>query len=207
MPYSISRVAKLRYCQQATLNTNSSNNSSAVYYASGCFTPASSYGAAVTTTTSHQPKGWDEWSAFYNDYAVLRSKITVRPVPNNSTSPLTSAGFIAITLSDNGSAFSVGTSAIEDGKTNFQFFGVNTSSNPITVSHRYDAKKFFNVVDVADNLSRIGAATTTNPTENAYFMVHYFTSDPTSASSTGPLCWIYIDYEILFTSPKNLAQS
>jgi hypothetical protein len=207
-PYSITRIAKLRYAQEITLGTSTSNNASAVLSATSAYAPSvGSYTAGCSYTTAHQPKGWDEWTAFYNDYAVLKSKIQVRVIPNNLTNPLSSAGIIAITLSDSNSAFSVCTSALEDGKTKFKPFSVNTSANPISVSHSYDAKRFFNVKDVIDNMSRIGANTSASPSENAYFLVHFFTADPASSTSTGPLCWITIDYEIMFTSPKNLPQS
>jgi hypothetical protein len=207
-PYSISRIAKLRYAQEITLGTSTSNNASAVFSATSAYAPwTGTSTAGVTYTSAHQPKGWDEWTAFYNDYAVLKSNIHVRVFANNLTNPLSSAGILAITLSDVNSAFSICTSALEDGKTKSKNFSVNTSANPIVVSHLYDAKKFFNVRDVVDNLTRIGANTSASPTENAYFMVSFFTADPTSATSTGPLCWVTIDYEILFTSPKNLPQS
>lgn len=195
--FSISRIARLRYVQAVTLNCNTNAFSYAVYNANGPQTPYSTGSFGIVLSTAHQPKGWDQWVTFYNDYVVLRSTMTISTSGYNSTDPAVAGGILAVCLSDSNGAYGSASDCMEDPKVKFKRLAPNTSSAPIVVSHSYDAKRFFNVHDVKDNISRIGANTTSQPTEAAYFFVQYFTNNTAATSTTGPLCWMIIDYDVL----------
>jgi hypothetical protein len=205
--FDVSRFVRLRYVQQITLNCHANSFAYAVYNANGPQTPFANASTGVTTTTAHQPKGWDQWAVFYNDYVVVKSKAHLSTSGLNDTSPQTGGGILSITVSDSNGAFGTGSDCLEDPKTKFKHMAPNTSTACTHLSATYDAAKFFHVKDVADNINRLGANTTSQPVEAAYFFLQYFTNDTTASFSFGPLCWLIIDYDVLYTSPKNIGQS
>jgi len=75
-----------------------------------------------------------------------------------------------------------------------------------TLTQTYSAKKFFNVKDVKDNLTRLGAATSTGPSEQAVYTIVIGSVDKAALAITYDLV-IEIEYIILFSEPKQLAQS
>ena len=60
------------------------------------------------------------------------------------------------------------------------------------VSKTFSAKKFFNVANVLDNISRIGAPRTANPSEKAFFAMSIL---------------VTVEYIVVFSEPRELAQS
>ncbi len=205
--FSFSRIAKLRYVEQVTLNCNSNAFAYAVYNANGPQTPFASASTGVGATTHHQPKGWDQWTTFYNDYVVMRSTLTLSTSGYNSTDPLVAGGILAVALSDTNGAYGSAMDCLEDPKVRFKRLAPNTSAAPIIVTHSFDSKKFFHLKDIEDNITRIGANVTSQPAEAAYYFIQYFTNNTAASSTAGPYCWMVIDYEIMFTSPKDLGQS
>ncbi len=207
LPFSTSRVTTLRYVLQVTLNCNNNAFSYIVFNANGPQTPFSSASTNVTATTAHQPKGWDQWTAFYNDYVVISSTLKVTSSGQNSTDPLTGAGILAVALSDTNGAYGSAMDCLEDGKSVWKHFAPNTSQAPTVVKHYFNAKKFFNITDINDNVTRLGANVTSQPSEAAYFFVQFFCNNTAASSTSGPFTWVELEYTVMFTSPKDLGQS
>lgn len=63
-------ITKLRYCDVYTLTSTTGATTSRVFRANGCNDPD-------YTGVGHQPMFWDQWTAIYNYYCVLGSKIHV----------------------------------------------------------------------------------------------------------------------------------
>lgn len=210
--FSRSQVVRLRYCQQVTLNPNADSGAYIVYSANCPVAPNISNSTGVSATTAHQPYAWDQWSAFYNDYCVIGSKIRVSAGPPNSTSQLTAAGMLSVLLSDSPSPYIVTnmsglTTQIETGRCAYKQFNSNTSGGPIVVSKKFSARKFWNLTNIKDNIVRVGASITGTPNEQAYYHLSFFANDESITTSNGPFCYVTIDYLILLTGPSDLSQS
>ena len=118
--------------------------------------------------------GRDEWAQFYQDYVVLGAKCTATFTSQTGTNQYPAA--IGIQVHDGAS---LGTAdmfrLIEAGRSSWKINAnhpnVGIPTNKLTAC--MSTKKFFKVTDVNDNISRLGASTSTaaNPTEMAYFIL------------------------------------
>ena len=181
--FSRSQIVKLRYCQQVTLSPSASASAHITYAANGPFQPNIGASAGTGYTSSHQPKGWDQWAAVYNEYVVIGSSISVTSSPPNSTAPAAGGGLIVVHLSDSATAYSSVTGVMEDGKARYKQFNPNTSSNPVVVTHKFLSTKFWDLKDIRDNQKQFGALVSANPSELAYYQVRFFCNDTSSATS------------------------
>lgn len=161
-------------------------------------------------TGGHQPLGYDQWEQFYNHYVVLGSKITVQLTSGYQANNNDSVIFWSY-LSDDTTLSPISTtdtSLIENGKAKYRITNGNMQiGKPIVLTTKYSAKKFFNVDDVKDNLTRLGAAFGANPTEEAYFC---FGVGPISGNTNLSGRWTFlvtVDYIVEFSEPKELLQS
>lgn len=69
--FSNYQIVNLRYGTQFTLDSTAIGTYGNYYFrANSCFDPDDS-------SVGHQPRGFDQWAAFYDNYVVLGSKITV----------------------------------------------------------------------------------------------------------------------------------
>ncbi len=205
--FSRSQVVVLRYAQQVTLAPNTNAFASITFAANGPFAPYISSTTGVAYSATHQPKGWDQWTAIYNEYIVLSNKIHVTSSPPNSTNPTSAGGLLTIHLSDGASPYSTATSLLEDGKAKYRQFNPNTSSDSTRLSHQFVAKSFWRLKDIDDNQKGYGAFVSANPSELAYYHVGFFCNDTSVTTTSGPLLWVIMDYVILFTGPTDLTQS
>lgn len=205
--FSRSQLVKLRYCQQVTLSPSASASAYISYAANGPFSPNIGASGGTGFTSSHQPKGWDQWVTFYNEYIVLKSSIKVTSSPPNSTAPAAGGGLLVVHLSDSATPYSSVTGVMEDGKALYKQFNPNTSSYPCVVSHSFNALRFWDLKDLKDNQKQFGAVVTSNPSELAYFHVMFFCNDTSSSTSAGPYCYVTVDYTILLTGPSDIIAS
>lgn len=183
------RVAKLRYADTIQLVSTSGSIAYWTFRANSCHDPD-------YTSSGHQPMGWDIWSQLYNHYIVLGSKITVKAVEDGtSAGPSTYCGIIigdSVTV-----PHSSASSYLEEGyKTRINVF----QRKPLVYTQTYSAKKFFNLANIKDNISRLGATFGTNPTDDAYF--HMWQQPVDSTSSNTMLYSVIIEYIVLFSEPK-----
>lgn len=212
LAFSRSQVVKMRYVQSVQLNPNADSGAYIMFRANSPFAPLGLSSAGVAYNTSHQPYGWDQWTAIYNEYVVIGSKITMTCVAPNQTSPNSGSGIVALFLSDNNSAYSVTTNdgctnMIETGRASYKQFSPNGSGKPTVLSHKFSPKKFWNLSNLKDNVTRVGSDIGSSPTEVAYFHCYFYTNDESVTTSAGPLCWITLDYIVMFTGPTNLSSS
>jgi len=188
------RRAILRYTEHVTSMTSTTGTlASYVFRANGLYDP--NY-----TSTGHQPMGFDQWAALYNHYVVLGSKMTVKVLPQETNvSPCVIGTFLT-----DGSAVPYTTpgSFIEAKRGPYRLF--KATDRVVSLVQKYSSKKQFNVVDVKDNMDRLGAPVTADPTEEAMFNIWFFTMDLTTASLN---LFVSIDYIVEFSEPKDMATS
>jgi len=188
------RRAILRYTDHVTSITSTLGAlGSYVFRANGIYDP--NY-----TGTGHQPMGFDQWAALYNHYVVLGAKMTVKVLPSaSSTAPC-----IIGTMVTDGTAVPYTTPGtfIEAKRGPYRLF--KATDRVVSLVQKYSSKKQFNVTDVKDNVARIGAPVTADPTEDAMFNIWFFTMDNTTAS---PNLFVTIDYIVEFSEPKDMVTS
>jgi len=188
------RRAILRYTEHLTSMTSTTGTlASYVFRANGLYDP--NY-----TSTGHQPMGFDQWSALYNHYVVLGSKMTVKVLPQETN---VSPCIIGTFLTD-GTAVPYTTpgSFIEAKRGPYRLF--KATDRVVSLVQKYSSKKQFNVVDVKDNMDRLGANVGADPTEEAMFNIWFFTMDLSTASLN---LFVTIDYIVEFSEPKDMTTS
>lgn len=191
-------LQKLRYCDYFTINTGLITTANYTFRANGCHDPNYSQ-------TGHQPMKWDQMKLFYNHYVVLGSKITIKHLGGSAA---TGVGYVAgihldddIAIPGNGDMRYI----IEQGNT--QFKHINQAADVRTVlTKKFSCKKYFNLKDVKDNMSRVGAPVTADPSEQAYFNFWIAAEDGTTTSQGGNFLAI-VDYIVLFSEPADVSAS
>lgn len=190
----VSGHCRMRYTEQITLDPGVGGTiATYVFRANSLFDP--NY-----TASGHQPMTFDQVSAFYNHYVVTGARITVKSYDHQQQS----ANMLGIMLNDDLTVPTSTAEVIEQRKCRYK---IMAPQNKVTsVSQNYSAKRFFNVSDVKDNVTRIGAPVTTDPTDQAFFTV--FALPLVSGQDTEPInCIVTIDYIAQFSEPKDITSS
>lgn len=188
-----SKVVKMRYCEQIGINPGIGAPSGYTFRANDIFDP--NY-----TSTGHQPMGHDQWSAFYNHYTVLGSKLTVT-MSNQDAADAVIAG---VYLVDDTTAPTTVTTLIENAKGPYGHMDSSGGSGIRRLTCKYSAKKFFRC-DVRDRTD-LKASFGSSPTEQAYYTIWAAAMD-TLADPGNVVMTVVIDYICLLTEPKDLSAS
>lgn len=192
------KMSKLSYVKAGQMTVSSGATASQIFSANSLYDPD-------VTGAGHQPYGFDQWSAFYNHYVVTGAKITYTIIPS-ATNAAVSSGIIHLLLTDDGTTAADSQTLMEQGKSRYRLMGVSSNVKSTTIKQYYSARKFFNIKDVKDNLTRIGATVTASPSEQAYFITKV-------ASLTGAVQTIVydyiakIDFFVQWSEPKELTAS
>jgi hypothetical protein len=192
-----STVVKLRYVADVQLTPTTSAVGSYIFRANNLYDPDYS-------GTGHQPMGFRQWAAFYNHYVVQKSTI----LAEMTTLAGAEMVFAGIHLADD-AFFNVNqTTMIEQGLSNTVTFTGHSGAQRVTrIRKNYNAKTFFNVTDIKDNVARIGANTSGGPTEEAYFIVYVGDVNSTSTANTPFQALITMEFDVIFSEPKELPSS
>ena len=154
------------------------------------------------TGGGHQPMTFDQMSVFYNHYVVSGAKITVKAYSTDDAASVPT--LVGVMLNDDTTTPSNFTEVLEQRKGRYTI--VNPSQKAVTVSQTYSAKKFFNITDIKDNLTRIGAAIDKDPVDDAYFTIYALPMN--GSTDTGAFnCIVTIDYTAHFSEPRDIATS
>lgn len=192
------KLVMMRYSDTFSFDHNVSNVYNRLFAANSIFDPD-------MTGVGHQPLGHDQWAVFYNHYFVIGSKITIQV-----TGPADAASapmVFCIILDDSGGSFTTIPQMIEQGGSHYVVSnGDMEQYKPARVRSSFSAKKFFNVTNVNDNYSRLGAAFGANPADLAYFQFTSATLDGLISLQTR-LCIVTIEYLVLMSEPRTLPQS
>lgn len=189
-PISKSAQVQMRYVTQINLNPTSLTSANWIFNASGVYDPD-------TTGIGHQPLGFDQWMLFYDHYVVVGSKISVEFITEASD-----AYVVAIGLRDQAAPTTDPELFRERGHT--VYATANGTQKSTKLVKGYSPRKFFAVDDIVSKDTLRGSVTT-NPAENAYYIVN--ASAGTSVDPGAITAHVTLQYTVLLTEPKPLAQS
>lgn len=191
-PFPLNRIVKLRYMsnQQDIVCTSGALNNFNVI-------------ANQPVFAGNYPFGWDQWTALYNHYVVLGSKIRIYQFGQDDTSTSKVFGFLGCYLGDDATNYTDYTTLIENRMG--RFCRATSDSSLSRLTHTFSTKKFFNVKDVKDNLDRLGANVSSAPTELANFKVW---AQPTNKTSSQTFyCNFMVEWIVLFSERKDVPAS
>lgn len=191
---SAMRRATLRYVETFDLASVDGLLNSFTFSANSIFDPN-------ITGVGHQPMGHDTWQTLYNHYCVTSSKMTIKLIPKDNPTTSVVGAFITDAQA---SPYSNSDDYQEARKGSTRLIGQKQAS-PVTLTSSYSAKKFFNVHDIKDNFSRLGGTFGSNPVEQAYYKLWVQSADALSDPTF--IAVVQIDYNVIFSEPKDLNQS
>ena len=200
------KLVKLRYVQELEIVTPTSGLSNSVpFVANGAYDPYYPIGG-------HQPKGFDQWMAVYSHFNVLGSKIHVKMVGTGNDNFAWGVARTAAPneLKDktlpyilewrgNKSPNSYTVVGSENGG-----YANNPTRMNTTRTARYSQKKQFG--KNSTSTAELIGSDSSNPAELSIFEVWQCPIQQQLASKTADYV-VIIDYIVLFTEPKVLAQS
>jgi len=194
-------MVKMRYVEGIEINASAGQIGYHYFRANSIFDP--NY-----TGTGHQPLNFDMWSLLYNHYVVVGAKCTAYFHDDNNAS---SQGVLfGIGLTDDHISTSSPSLMMEQGTTSYRMGNggpADNSGRGLKCVRKFSAKKFFNITNITDNTARLGAGIGADPTEVAFFGV-FCGHTPGSASDLAPhLITVIIEYLVIWSEPKEQAQS
>lgn len=193
------KLVKMRYVDSMYINPGVATLGTQLFRCNSIYDP--DYSGA-----GHQPLGHDQWQTFYNQYVVIGSKITVR-YSLQTTTTLNAPATVGIFLSDDTTSSSTPSEMMEQGLSKWRTIPcVANQFGSAQISHNYSPKKFFQIANIKDNRTTLGAAFGSNPTQDAYFTVWAGCMDG-SIDLPQILLSVTIEYLVLCSEPKTLAQS
>lgn len=175
--------AKLSYCENLAMVSSTGNLTATVWRAGGAFDPRYASGG-------HQPMGFDQWAVLFNHYTTAgsRAEVTFNPIAD---SPAMCGIYLEAA---NSPSYTIFTEFVESGKGQYALLNDNETSKKLVCN--YSAKKFFNLTNLKDNNSRIGADVASSPTEDAFFIIWMQSQDLGTTMTVNGL--LKIDYIFYF---------
>ena len=192
------QTVKMRYVSTFSLDLSAAAYQTHSFVCNSIFDPDAALGG-------HQPLGHDQWMAFYNHYTVLGAKCSVSLSGQQATNP--TPVLCAIFVSDDLTSAFDPIKLAEQGRCRYKLLNGFNSINTLQLSNFYSAKKFFNVKDVKDNETRIGASFGSNPAEQAFFIIGAATVDGSTLANQEIHAIVTIDYIVSMSEPMELPQS
>lgn len=197
----LQRVANLRYCTQGIIGCQEHVIGYFNIRANSPFDPEYNAGGG-------QPLGWDQWASLYDQYIVLGSKITAYISYKEQTTVNNPPMAVGIYLSDDTKIPYVDWQGLVEARKGTFRMMTPMQFAPVKVMSKYSAKKFFNVKDVKDNETRIGAAVNSDPDDEAAYIIWGNTTGTHDATESVALnVNIIVDYCILFSEPRDIPRS
>jgi len=206
------RTSKLRFCTNKIIECQENTIGYANFLANGLFDPD------TDAAPAGQPMGFDQWASLYDQYCVVGSKITAYITYSKQESAVSSTiltpgnvnppCMVGIYCGDDASIpYSTWQGLVESKRGTFRNITAYQSS-PVKVTSKFSCRKFFNIKDPMDNVLRIGADNTKNPTETATYIIWGNTTGALIADQKIKLnCNIIIDFIVRWSEPRDLSRS
>lgn len=199
-PFPLKNTVNMRYVTKAFFNLTTSSPVSFIYRANSIYDPEYAVGG-------NQPLGHDQWGAVYNHYIVLYSKINVRFIPFGSNHY---PGMLMLALNDDAALSGTIWGDLEQNRSKYKYmdtsFEANSTGQNLILKRGFNCRKFFDVKDVKDNVSRLGADFGANPTEQCFYILTYSNLDTADALGIG-YAIVTIDYVVEMSEPKDIPES
>lgn len=185
-------VAKLRYCDNLQLNPTTGSLAVHRFCANGIYDPDQS-------GVGHQPMGHDQWSAFYERYTVIGSKMTA--TFSNQASGGTANTICGIAITENSSFTPSLTELRERGNTAWTYVGSAGSGDAIKqVSKACSPKRWKGVKNLLTEEDYSGLCTTSNPSEQLHYQVFVAAQDSAIDPAVHDVS-IMIEYTVVYHTP------
>lgn len=167
-----------------------------------------------TGMSAHRPMGFNQWANFYRHWIVIgsRTRVTIATEPTGSTQPCVGGVFV----DDDLTGLTQWSRLVESGRSAYlplqvgPVGGQSATHAVKTMTAKFSTKKFFNLTNVRDNMTRLGAQfnPATNPLEGAWFKIWVATSDQLNAGAVIEFTISTVtDYVVLLSEPHELPQS
>lgn len=203
------RTSKLRFCTSKVIECQENTIGYANFLANGVFDPD------TDALPAGQPMGFDQWASLYDQYCVVGSKITAyityqkqesySAVPNSNVNPPCMVGIYC--GDDAAVPYTNWQGLVESKRGTFRNITAYQGS-PVKVSSKFSCRKFFNLKNPMDNILRVGADNTSNPTETATYIIWGNTTGALAPDQKVKLnCNIIIDFIVRWSEPKDLSRS
>lgn len=171
-----------------------------VWRANSVFDPDAAIGGS-------QPRGFSQWSNFYEKYTVVKSSCRVRLLDKDTGTGTTGTvtGLFGVALRDSTASIPTVRDATEDDNCKYNGYDSYNSNRSITVY--FDAAKHFsvnNILDSDQHQGQTGVTLGSNPLDQAYF-VTWATQAPSSGAAAQPFLWdVMLEYDVIFSDPRDL---
>lgn len=174
---------KLKYSLSRTLDTSpASSNPQYVFRGNSLYDPEFAVGGS-------QPMGYDQWSAFYNNYRVHASAITVRMM---STADSDAGGFIKVTLFPSTTAAAGSYSGNSEQPYSKVNYLPNKGLNKIFLKNKMYAKKMLGLKSIAYD-EDLAAAIGADPVKEWYWIL-----DAYSINEVANVLGVYMEVKITY---------
>lgn len=199
------KVVKMRYAEgRSFLVPAATTSTEFAVSANSIFDP-------YVPSGGHQPMGHDQWAQFYNHYVVIGSRISVTFSAQAGTPGRTMV--CCCYIDDDNATLGDWRQLVESGRASYQLIqpyatGIASTHGQKTIGAKYSAKKWFNVKDVKDNVTRIGATFNSNPADQVNYRILMQSTDQLTLNADWYCEVTYVvDYIVLLSEPKDLPVS
>jgi len=195
---------KLLYSQIGDLSITAGSPVTVTIKANGCFDPDPNLGGL-------QPRGFTQWGAFYERYTVVASRIHFRLLDKDTGSSTTGTvtGLYGVSLRDDTAFVTDVKTFIEDDDTNYS--GYDSYHAAAKMTHKVNIAKYFTVKDILDDPSLAGKTGATgigaDPTKLVYWRCWATQAPSSGAAAQTFVADIRVEYDVIFTDPKDLPSS
>lgn len=187
-----------RYCELQQLSAGASPNA-LLFSCNGLFKPNQS-------AAGHQPYYFDQLTAVYNHYRVMKAKITLSISPQNTGQVAT---YFSLTSNDdttvtNNTVFG----QVEQQDARYGILAAGSTDRVVILTARYDAYKVFGRNrDLASLMASdwLQGTISANPTETYNWVLLYDSLDGTSVCTVNVVC--DIQYDCIWDEVKEVSTS
>lgn len=194
-PAPKSALVRFRYCDNGILDAAAGGTAYQIFKWNGMYDPRYAIGG-------HQPKGYDQWALFYQNYRVVGAKARVTFAPTGDTNFMAlMQQRVSLQTTSSASTFPTGLTDIVE-TPYIKSRDLNTT-RPTVLTSKWSAKKWLGP-GYKDSTYKCDFGS--DPAEPAYLVVGTTALDV--ATNPDPIFFtVCIDYVAVLTEPKYLAQS
>jgi len=195
---------KLLYSQVGDLSITAGSPVTVSIKANDCFDPDPNIGG-------QQPRGFTQWGAFYQRFTVVASKIHFRLLDKDTGTGTTGTvtGLYGISLRDDSAFVTDVKTFIEDDDTTYS--GYDSYHAASMVKRKVNVAKYYSVKDIMDDPTLSGLTGTTgtgaSPSKTVFWRCWATQAPSSGAAAQTFLADILVEYDVVFTDPKDLPQS
>lgn len=194
-PFPKAIRATLRYCTYVILDPSvASPNRSYAFRANSGYDPD-------LTGTGHQPYGWDQYAALYDQYVVEKSRITVTCMSSSQANAGYSHNNLVwgILAADDGAISLDLEQLMEQDNTVFTM----TDANNTMLTNYFDGKKWFQ----GKQVDALQTNVVNNPSEEVIYHLWVGSTHPAVDEPAAARFMVTISYDVMFTERKRFAKS